>query len=62
MVKDLEDEGNDDPPPLPRGRSTMEITSSVITSKCFADFIIRGSNKFFRVMDINTDSLGSDPA
>ena len=40
----------------------MEMTSSVITNKCLADFVTRGSKKFFRVMDINTDFLGSDPA
>ena len=40
----------------------MEMTSSVITNKCLADFVTRVSNKFFRVMDINTDFLAYDPA
>ena len=37
------------------------MTSSVITSKCLTDLVIRGSNKFFRVMDIITEFLRSDP-
>ena len=39
----------------------MEMTSSVITNKCLTDLVTRGSNKFFRVMDIITEFLRSDP-